>query len=231
MKLLQAVAISSLVYLAVGTAIPVLEGPKLGKRSVTFERVAAGWRERDVLHSKVLAMQKFGIPMSVKLRTAHAENRVKAKLRIKHHKSNDDESGIAGNGIVAGPQTVTVTVTAAPTTNTGGPVGIAASDRNSTDHSTGNGGSSNTMINSSTTGSAVSAALPTSSQLSTSGSMAANRTKPAGQTGVAANMPASGDVEFLTEISIGGQKIVMNFDTGSSDLYVSSIHILSTRLT
>ena len=210
--------------------IPAPEGPKLGKRSITFERVAAGWRERDVLHSKVLAMQKFGIPMSARLKTAHAKNRVQAKLRIKHRKGNDEESGPAGNGIAAGPQTVTVTVTAAPTTSTGGPVGIAPSDRNTTDHGAGNGGSSNTRSNSSASGSPTSATQPASTRMSTSPSMAANRTKPAGQTGVTVNMPATGDLEFLSEISIGGQKIVMNFDTGSSDLYVSSIHIISTAL-
>ena len=39
-----------------------------------------------------------------------------------------------------------------------------------------------------------------------------------GQTGVTTNTPVGGDAEFLAPISIGGQTINMDFDTGSSDL-------------
>jgi hypothetical protein len=38
--------------------------------------------------------------------------------------------------------------------------------------------------------------------------------------GVVANNPESGDVEYLSTISIGGQDITMDFDSGSSDLWV-----------
>lgn len=40
------------------------------------------------------------------------------------------------------------------------------------------------------------------------------------QTGDVANTPEDGDVEFVAPITVGGQTIVMDFDTGSSDLYV-----------
>src|SRR6266536_844447 len=33
--------------------------------------------------------------------------------------------------------------------------------------------------------------------------------------------PQQGDVEFLSPVSVGGQTLMMNFDTGSSDLYGS----------
>jgi hypothetical protein len=39
-------------------------------------------------------------------------------------------------------------------------------------------------------------------------------------TGVVTNTPEQGDVEYLSPISIGGQTIVMDFDSGSSDLWV-----------
>ena len=48
---------------------------------------------------------------------------------------------------------------------------------------------------------------------------AANTTAAAaGQTGNVTNTPEQGDVEFLAPITVGGQKMVMDFDTGSSDL-------------
>ena len=40
----------------------------------------------------------------------------------------------------------------------------------------------------------------------------------AGETGNVTNTPEAGDVEFLSPITVGGQKMVMDFDTGSSDL-------------
>ena len=51
------------------------------------------------------------------------------------------------------------------------------------------------------------------------GGAAANTTAAAaGQTGNVTNTPEDGDVEFLSPITVGGQKMVMDFDTGSSDL-------------
>ncbi|MCJ1312949.1 hypothetical protein MMC25_006625 [Agyrium rufum] len=43
-----------------------------------------------------------------------------------------------------------------------------------------------------------------------------------GQTGVVTNEPTPGDVEFISPVTIGGQTIPMDFDTGSSDLWVFS---------
>lgn len=39
-----------------------------------------------------------------------------------------------------------------------------------------------------------------------------------GQVGNVTNTPQQGDVEFLAPITVGGQQMVMDFDTGSSDL-------------
>lgn len=41
-----------------------------------------------------------------------------------------------------------------------------------------------------------------------------------GQTGTDSNHPTSYDTEYLAPVTIGGQTILMDFDTGSSDLYV-----------
>ena len=46
---------------------------------------------------------------------------------------------------------------------------------------------------------------------------AANATA-TGQVGNVTNTPEANDVEFLAPITVGGQQMVMDFDTGSSDL-------------
>ena len=46
-------------------------------------------------------------------------------------------------------------------------------------------------------------------------------TNSSGETGEVTNNPTSGDVEFLAPVSFGGQTLMMDFDTGSSDTYVS----------
>lgn len=48
--------------------------------------------------------------------------------------------------------------------------------------------------------------------------VAASNVTGAGQTGNVVNKPVSGDLEFLSPISVGGQVMMMDFDTGSSDL-------------
>lgn len=44
-------------------------------------------------------------------------------------------------------------------------------------------------------------------------------------TGLVTNTPEQGDTEYLAEIDIGGQKITMDFDSGSSDLWVFSTQL------
>jgi len=41
------------------------------------------------------------------------------------------------------------------------------------------------------------------------------------ETGQVAAVPAEDEAEYLEQVSIGGQMLTMEFDTGSSDLYVS----------
>lgn len=40
------------------------------------------------------------------------------------------------------------------------------------------------------------------------------------QTGDVTATSVQGDAQFVSQVTIGGQPIVMNFDTGSADLYV-----------
>lgn len=42
------------------------------------------------------------------------------------------------------------------------------------------------------------------------------------QSGEVTASSVQGDAQFISPVTIGGQKIVMNFDTGSADLYVSA---------
>ena len=55
---------------------------------------------------------------------------------------------------------------------------------------------------------------PSSTQFATSNTST-------GQIGSVTNSPTQQDAEFLAPITVGGQTIMMDFDTGSSDLYVS----------
>lgn len=47
---------------------------------------------------------------------------------------------------------------------------------------------------------------------------AANATDDPAGTGEVATNPVPGNTEFLTAVTVGGQKLVMDFDTGSSDM-------------
>ncbi len=38
------------------------------------------------------------------------------------------------------------------------------------------------------------------------------------ENGAVGNAPSQNDVEFLSPVTVGGQQLVMNFDTGSSDM-------------
>lgn len=40
------------------------------------------------------------------------------------------------------------------------------------------------------------------------------------ETGQVVTNPTPGDTEFLTAVTVGGQKLTMDFDTGSSDMWV-----------
>lgn len=49
---------------------------------------------------------------------------------------------------------------------------------------------------------------------------ATNTTGTGTQTGNVAAAPQPNDSEYLEKVNIGGQMVTMDFDTGSSDLYV-----------
>lgn len=49
------------------------------------------------------------------------------------------------------------------------------------------------------------------------------------QTGAVTATSVQNDVEFVSPVTIGGQNMTLNFDTGSSDLYVTSSHFDSSQ--
>ncbi|APA12701.1 aspartyl protease [Sclerotinia sclerotiorum 1980 UF-70] len=54
---------------------------------------------------------------------------------------------------------------------------------------------------------------------------AASGSGTAGTTGLVVAMPETGDTEYLSQINIGGQTMTMDFDSGSSDLWVFSTQL------
>lgn len=85
-----------------------------------------------------------------------------------------------------------------------------------------------------------SAAAPTADKLTNSAkvnaagnttSAATNVTAAAAGTGVVAATPEQGDVEYLAPVNIGGQTINLDFDSGSSDLWVFNTQLAATSQT
>lgn len=65
------------------------------------------------------------------------------------------------------------------------------------------------------------APFPTSTGASSTGTSSTGAaTNSTNGVGVVQNQPTSGDTEYLSPVSIGGQTLVMDFDSGSSDLWV-----------
>ena len=64
-----------------------------------------------------------------------------------------------------------------------------------------------------------------------SNSTTTNSTASAGVVGIVTATPEQGDVEYLSPISIGGQTINMDFDSGSSDLWVFNTQLAAASQT
>ncbi|KAE9371343.1 acid protease [Stipitochalara longipes BDJ] len=74
------------------------------------------------------------------------------------------------------------------------------------------------------------AAKPTGTG-STGATTASSNSSASAGTGVVAATPEQGDVEYLAPISIGGQTMVMDFDSGSSDLWVFNTQLATASQT
>lgn len=70
--------------------------------------------------------------------------------------------------------------------------------------------------------SSTAAASSSSAAAATAASSPAPAANADDETGEVAATPADNGAEYLSPVTIGGQKLNLNFDTGSSDLYVSS---------
>ncbi|EEH42022.1 endothiapepsin [Paracoccidioides lutzii Pb01] len=57
---------------------------------------------------------------------------------------------------------------------------------------------------------------------------AVNKAKEPDENGAVTNIPTQNDVQYLSPVTIGGQKFVMNFDTGSSDTWVFNTQLDSS---
>ncbi|RAL61175.1 hypothetical protein DID88_010254 [Monilinia fructigena] len=72
-------------------------------------------------------------------------------------------------------------------------------------------------------------AFPAGNSKATTGTSTAGAASPSGSggagTGIVAAVPETGDTEYLASISIGGQNMTMDFDSGSSDLWVFSTQL------
>ena len=65
----------------------------------------------------------------------------------------------------------------------------------------------------------------------TGATAASSNSSASANTGVVAATPEAGDVEYLAPISIGGQTMVMDFDSGSSDLWVFNTQLATASQT
>lgn len=106
---------------------------------------------------------------------------------------------------------------------------VASSSNNS--DSEDNSGSSESSATSSSAAAATSTTAPFSNSTATSAaSAAANSTSSTGETGTVAAKPAESGAEYISPISVGGQSLNMDFDTGSADLWVFSTSLSSSEI-
>ena len=80
----------------------------------------------------------------------------------------------------------------------------------------------------------VGAATKTETSAAPAGGQNSAGTPPSNSTngsGVVVNTPEKGDIEYLSPVNIGGQTVYLDFDTGSSDLWVFNSQLAASSIT
>jgi Eukaryotic aspartyl protease len=197
------------------------------KRSFIVERVPNPNFKRHPNHKRsvgagtralVKAYRKFGVPLPATLDAMHAA--MGSTTGTVSAVSEKAGGGIAGElaGLLSG-------LTGAA----GGNADAKAGDAGAA------GGNANANAKSSTTAAtkaSKTASAGTAKPTGSTGTGAASTNSTAGAgTGVVAATPEQGDVEYLAPISIGGQTMNMDFDSGSSDLWVFNTQLATASQT
>ncbi|ERT01192.1 aspergillopepsin I [Sporothrix schenckii 1099-18] len=210
------------------------------KRSFKVERVRnAAYAGHNTPKQLMKAHLKYGVRPPQNL-VAHLNAQEVARLeaitqskRRRVHKHGNGSGNTAGNGNAAGNSNAASNSNAAGSGNrngnknsnaTGNSNANANGKANGTSTATIDNGNSTTGATTSTTSSTNSTSTNSTSTHSTSTNSTSTNTTAAAAigsgVGIVINTPTSGDVEYLSPVSIGGQTLNMDFDTGSSDLWV-----------
>ena len=175
-----------------------MPGKQLSKRSsYRVDRVAVSTgTQKSAVKAAVKAYNKYGIPMPAALKDAHAALRQAEAIVLKDgHKKGKKGKGAKGAKGSKGSK------------GSKGGAGSAAGNATSTAGSASPSAGAGSTSDSGNAGNG------------TAGVGAATNGAASGQAGTVAATPEANDVEFLAPITVGDQTMMMDFDTGSSDLY------------
>jgi Eukaryotic aspartyl protease len=196
------------------------------KRSFMVERVPNPNFKRHPNHKRSVgagtrallkAYRKYGIPPPAMLDAMRAAG-AGAASTVSVAKGNEK----AGGGVAAELEGLLGGLTGAGAGNADAKAGDAAAA----------GGNANAKSSTAATKASKTASAGTAKSTGSTGASGAssNSTAAAG-TGLVAATPEQGDVEYLAPISIGGQTMNMDFDSGSSDLWVFNTQLSTASQT